>query len=217
MYIRQDHQLTDLHAKFALVEEHALGAWVVASPDGMIANHVPFLLDRSRGPHGTLVGHVARANPVWRALDTATSSLVMFQGPQSYITPNWYPGKAEHGKVVPTWDYAVVHAHGVARAVEDPAWLLEMLERLTNANEAAQPAPWQVKDAPADYIHKLLRAIVGIEMPIDRLDGKLKASQDEAVRDRLGTVAGLRGLVRPKAAMADLVQQAVEAERGAQS
>lgn len=92
-----------------------------------------------------------------------------------------------------------------------------MLERLTNANEAAQPAPWQVKDAPADYIDKLLRAIVGIEMPIDRLDGKLKASQDEAVRDRLGTVAGLRGLVRPKAAMADLVQQAVEAERGAQS
>ena len=217
MYIRQDHQLTDPGAMFSLMDEHALGAWVVHCTDGLAANHVPFLLDRSRGPHGTLIGHVARANPVWRALGTATPSLVMFQGPQSYITPNWYPGKAEHGKVVPTWDYAVVHAHGVARAVEDPAWLLDLLERLTNAHEAAQPAPWQVKDAPADYIDKLLRAIVGIEIPIARLEGKLKASQDEAVRDRLGTVEGLRGLVRPKAAMADLVANALDAERGAQS
>ena len=217
MYIRQDHRLEEVKAMHALMDDHALGAWVVNSAEGLVANHVPLLLDRSRGPHGTLVGHVARANPVWRALNPDTPSIVMFQGPQSYITPNWYPGKAEHGKVVPTWDYAVVHAHGVARAIEDPAWLLDMLERLTNAFEAAQPAPWQVKDAPADYIDKLLRAIVGIEIPIARLEGKLKASQDEAVRDRLGTVEGLRGLVRPKAAMADLVMKAVEAERKTQS
>ncbi|MGJ9416598.1 FMN-binding negative transcriptional regulator [Massilia sp. CMS3.1] len=216
MYVRQDHRFTDVDAQYALIEDHALGAWVIHSEDGLVANHVPFLLERSRGPHGTLVGHVARANPVWRALDTATASLVMFQGPQSYITPSWYPGKAEHGKVVPTWDYAVVHAHGVARAIEDPAWLMDMLERLTNANEAAQPAPWRVKDAPADYIDKLLRAIVGIEIPIARLEGKLKASQDEAVRDRLGTVEGLRGLLRPKAAMADLVLTALEGERKGQ-
>ncbi|QOL48621.1 FMN-binding negative transcriptional regulator [Massilia litorea] len=213
MYIRQDHQLTDVDTMFSLIDEHALGAWVVAGKDGLVANHLPFLLDRSRGPHGTLVGHVARANPVWRMLDGQASSLVIFQGPQSYITPNWYPGKAEHGKVVPTWDYAVVHAHGVARAIDDPAWLMDMLDRLTNAHEAAQPAPWRVADAPPDYIDRLLRAIVGIEITVERFEGKLKASQDEAVRDRLGTVEGLRGLVRPKAALADLVKGALDAER----
>jgi transcriptional regulator len=214
MYIRQDHRLDDQEAKFALIEEHALGAWVIQGEDGLVANHIPFLLDRARGPHGTLVGHVARANPVWKSLAAATPSLVMFQGPHSYITPNWYPGKAEHGKVVPTWDYAVVHAHGVARAIEDRDWLMDMLDRLTNAQEASQPAPWRVSDAPADYIDKLLRAIVGIEIPIERFDGKLKASQDEAVRDRIGTVEGLRGLLRPKAdAMAELVMAAVKTAR----
>jgi transcriptional regulator len=213
MYIRQDHQLTDIDTMFSLIDEHALGAWVVAGKDGLVANHLPFLLDRSRGPHGTLVGHVARANPVWRMLDGQASSLVIFQGPQSYITPNWYPGKAEHGKVVPTWDYAVVHAHGVARAIDDPVWLMDMLDRLTNAHEAAQPAPWRVADAPPDYIDKLLRAIVGIEITVERFEGKLKVSQDEAVRDRLGTVEGLRGLVHPKAALADLVKDALDAER----
>jgi transcriptional regulator len=213
MYIRQDHRLDDLDARFSLIEQHALGAWVLQGDDGLVANHIPFLLDRTRGPHGTLLGHVARANPVWRSLATAAPSLVIFQGPQSYITPNWYPGKAEHGKVVPTWDYAVVHAHGVARAIEDRDWMMDMLERLTNAQEAPQPAPWRVGDAPADYIDKLLRAIVGIEIPIARLEGKLKASQDEAVRDRIGTVEGLRGLLRPKAdAMAELVMTTMKAE-----
>jgi transcriptional regulator len=212
VYIRQDHQLGDTDTMLALIDDHALGAWVLAGENGLVANHVPFLLDRSRGPQGTLVGHVARANPVWRMLDAPASSLVIFQGPQSYITPNWYPGKAEHGKVVPTWDYAVVHAHGVARAIDDPAWLMDMLERLTNAQEAAQPAPWRVADAPPEYIDKLLRAIVGIEITIDRFEAKLKASQDEAVRDRLGTVEGLRGLVRPQAALADLVEGALDAQ-----
>lgn len=213
MYIRQEHRMDDRDAMFALIAEHTLGAWVIGGGQGLVANHVPFLLDRARGPHGTLVGHVARANPVWRELDPATPSLVMFQGPQAYITPNWYPGKAGHGEVVPTWDYAVVHAHGAARAVEDPAWLMDMLERLTSVHEAAQPAPWRVRDAPAAYIDKLLRAIVGIEIPIARLEGKLKASQDEAVCDRIGTVDGLRGLPRPGAdAMADLVMGALRAE-----
>lgn len=190
MYIRQDHRQDDRDAIFSLIEEHALGTRVVAGKDALVANHVPFLLDRSRGPHGTLVGHLARANPAWRALDPDRASLVMFQGPRSYVTPNWYPGKAEHGKVVPTRDDAVVHVHGVARAVEDPAWLMDMLARLTAAHEAAQPAPWKVSDAPAGYIGKLLRAIVGIGIRIDRLEGKLKASQDKTVRDRLGTVQG---------------------------
>jgi transcriptional regulator len=218
MYISRDHRFTDTDAIHSLMDEHALGAWIVVDTGQPIANHVPFLLDRSRGPHGTLIGHVARANPVWRTLDALAPSLVIFQGPQSYITPNWYPGKAGHGKVVPTWDYAVVHAHGVARAVEDPAWLMDMLERLTNRQEGAQPAPWRVKDAPSGYIAKLLRAIVGIEIPIDRLEGKLKASQDEAPEDRLGTVAGLRGLQQANAdAMADLVIGALDAEGSTRS
>jgi transcriptional regulator len=207
MYINRDHAFTDLDAMHALMDAHPLGAWVLQGDTGMVANHIPFLLDRSQGPQGTLIGHVARANPAWRALAAQTPSLVIFQGPDSYITPNWYPGKAEHGKVVPTWDYAVVHAHGVARAVEDPAWLLYMLERLTNRHEAAQPAPWKVKDAPRAYIDKLLRAIVGIEIRIERLEGKLKASQDEAREDRLGTVAGLRRSGNSNAdAMANLVE-----------
>lgn len=209
MYIGKDHQLTDVATMCSLIEHHALGAWVRAGRDGLAADHIPFLLDRGRGPHGTLVGHVARANPVWRTLDEGGPSLVIFQGPQSYITPNWYPGKAQHGKVVPTWNYAVVHAHGVARAVEDPAWLRYMLERLTQAHEAARPAPWNIGDAPAGHIDKLLRAIVGIEIPIERLEGKLKASQDEAPGDRLGTVEGLRSLGRPETdALAGLVMGA---------
>jgi transcriptional regulator len=213
MYIRKDHQFTDREAMLALVDAHALGAWVCPTVEGLLANHVPFLLDRTRGPHGTLVGHVARANPVWRQLASSGPSIVMFGGPQAYITPNWYPGKREHGKVVPTWDYAVVHAHGVARAIEDEAWLRAMLERLTERHEAAQAMPWRVSDAPAEYIDKLLRAIVGIEIPVDRFEAKLKASQDEAVRDRFGTVAGLREVARREAAaMAELVQGTLDAE-----
>ena len=207
MYVPLDHAFTDLDAMHALMDAHPLGAWVLHGDTGLVTNHIPFLLDRSQGPHGTLIGHVARANPAWRALAAQAPSLVIFQGADSYITPNWYPGKADHGKVVPTWDYAVVHAHGVARAVEDPAWLLYMLERLTNRHEVSQATPWKVKEAPRAYIDKLLRAIVGIEIRIERLEGKLKASQDEAREDRLGTVAGLRGLGDPNAdAMANLVE-----------
>ncbi|MEN9629804.1 MAG: hypothetical protein RJA10_3032, partial [Pseudomonadota bacterium] len=173
------------------------------------------LLQRQRGPLGTLVAHVARANPVWRQLDGASPSVVLFQGPQAYISPGWYPGKAEHGRVVPTWNYAVAHAHGVARAFDDRGRLLELLQALTHAHEAGQPRPWKLSDAPAGFIDGFLRAVVGIEIPIDRLEGKLKASQDEAVADREGTVRGLRAIASDDAqAMAVLVQQALDAGRG---
>jgi transcriptional regulator len=142
----------------------------------------------------------------------------MFRGPQAYITPGWYPGHAEHGQVVPTWNYVVAHAHGVARAVHDRDWLQGMLERLTYTHEAQLRAPWKVGEAPADYIEKLMRAIVGIEIPIDRLEGKLKASQDEAMEDRLATVQGLRRQPDDAAAsMADLVLREIEAESGERS
>jgi transcriptional regulator len=156
---------------------------------------------------------VARANGVWRQLGADTPSVVLFQGPQAYITPGWYPGKAAHGRVVPTWNYVAVHAHGRARVVDDRAWLLAMLNRLTDAQEAGRAAPWRVSDAPSDYIDRMLRAIVGIEIPIDRLEGRLKASQDEAAPDRLGTVQGLQEQGGDQAqAMAALVQDALLAD-----
>ncbi|WPG36037.1 FMN-binding negative transcriptional regulator [Variovorax sp. EBFNA2] len=211
MYVSRHHRQPDLGASHALIDAHPLGAWVVPAADGLVANHLPFLLDRSRGPFGTLLGHVSRANPVWRQLDASAPSVVLFQGPQAYITPGWYPGKAEHGQVVPTWNYAVAHAHGIARAIDDEAWLLDLLARLTAANEAGQPVPWQTTDAPEAFIRKLARAVVGIEIPIDRLEGKLKASQDEALPDRQGTVQGLAAVGSENAsAMARLVQQALQ-------
>lgn len=213
MYISKHHQLNDREALFTLIDSYPLGAWVLSGKQGLVANHVPFYLDRKKGPFGTLVGHVSRANNVWRELSAVTSSVVLFQGPQAYITPGWYPGKAEHGKVVPTWNYAVAHVHGVARAIEDREWLLDMLNQLTTVHEANQPAPWRVGDAPAEYIDKLLRAIVGIEISIERIEGKLKASQDEDMQDRVGTVTGLQKVPHDEAkSMADLVMKAIHAD-----
>ncbi len=213
MYIRKEHAFTDHEAILSLMASHPLGAWVRHGGDGLLANHVPFLLDLKRGLQGTLIGHVARANPVWRALDAGAASVVMFQGAQSYITPGWYPGKAAHGKVVPTWNYAAVHAHGTARAVHDRKWLLDMLHRLTNAQEAGRPVPWRVDDAPATYIDAMLGGIVGIEIPVARWEAKLKASQDEDLQDRLGTVDGLQAAAAPaRCAMADWVRKAIEAD-----
>jgi transcriptional regulator len=218
MYVNPRHRLTDREALFALMTSQPLGAWVCPGREGLIANHVPFLLDRSRGPFGTLIGHVSRANSVWRELGAAGPSVVMFQGPQAYITPGWYPGKAGHGEVVPTWNYVVAHAHGVARAVDDRDWLFDMLKRLVTAHEAARPSPWSVSDAPAPFLDKMMRAIVGIEIRIDRLEGKLKASQDEAMPDRLGTVRGLREQACDTArAMAALVQDAIDSEAAGSS
>lgn len=210
MYVSKHHALEPRAALFALMDAHPLALWVCHAQEGLVVNHIPFFLDRRRGPCGTLVGHVARANPVWRQLAPGVPSVLVFQGPQAYITPGWYPGRAEHGKVVPTWNYAVAHAHGTARVVEDRVALMDMLQRLTQAQEAAQASPWRVDEVPADYLEGMLRAIVGIEIPIDRLEGKCKASQDEDLQDRLGTVAGLRACPGEQAqAMADLVQGAL--------
>lgn len=195
MYLPAHFEETDSAALHALIRAHPLGAWVVQSGDaGLAANHIPFLLEAQRGAFGTLVGHVARANPVWHALDGGggADSLVMFQGPQSYVSPSWYASKREHGKVVPTWNYAVVHAHGAARAIHDRQWLLDLVTRLTAEHEAATgPEPWQVADAPRDYIEHMLDAIVGVEIPIARLIGKWKVSQNRAQADRQGVAAGL--------------------------
>jgi transcriptional regulator len=191
MYIPPYHAETDLNAVQSLIEAQPLGAWVISGAEGLIANHIPFILDRSRGEFGTLRAHVSRANPVWQQLAAETDSLVMFQGPQSYITPSWYPTRLSEGKVVPTWNYVVAHAHGRARAIEDPHWIAQLLGDLTEHSEAGQAMPWKVADAPPEFIERLARAVVGIEIPLRKLVGKSKLSQDEAMPDRLGTAEGL--------------------------
>ncbi len=216
MFIQRKHLITDPDEVFGLIEANPLGAWVCSSEDGLVANHIPFFLDRERGPHGTLIAHVARGNPVWKQLADGRPSVVMFRGADAYISATWYPEHRPHGKVVPTWNYEAVNAHGIARAVHDRDWLLMMLNRLNDAQEAPFPQPWRVDEAPADYLDKMLRAIVGIEIPIDRLEAKRKASQGEAVEDREGCIAGLRRLGTPQAArMAALIERTLRTERPA--
>ena len=192
----------------ALVQAHPLGTWTLFDGDDLVTNHVPFLIDPGRGPFGTLVGHVARANPVWKAPVSAVRSVVSFQGPQAYVTPSWYPSKLEHGKTVPTWNYAVVHARGVPSFLHDRAWLHAHVSALTDAHEAAEPAPWAVTDAPADFVERQLGAIVGVEIPIGRLLGKWKTSQNRSAADRAGVVEGLRR--RGDAESAELVARPTE-------
>ena len=203
MYTPAHFEETRTPVMHDLVRAHPLATWVVQGADGLVVNHIPFLIDAERGPHGTLVGHVARANPIWQQLG---SSVAVFQGPQAYVSPNWYPSKHAHGKAVPTWNYAVVHAHGTPRAIEARDALLDIVTRLTHVHEAGQAAPWAVSDAPAEYIEQMLKAIVGIEIPIERLAGKWKVSQNRGEADRLGVAAGLRHRADAESlAMADWV------------
>jgi transcriptional regulator len=189
LYVPKPFAETDPDKLRALIERHPLGTWVTSTGDGLDVNHVPFLADRSGGEFGVLVGHVARANPVWRSVPVA--SVVVFQGPEAYISPSWYPSKARDGMVVPTWNYVVVHAHGTPRFIDDRDWLRALVVRLTDRHEAARAHPWQVSDAPETFIEKLLEAIVGVEIPIERLEGKWKLSQNRP-QDVPGIVQGLR-------------------------
>jgi transcriptional regulator len=186
MYQPRHFVVTDEARLHALIEQNPLATWVTQGDGGeLVVNHVPFLLDRARG---LLIGHVARANPVWQK---PARSVLVFQGADAYVSPGWYAAKQEHGKVVPTWNYAVVHAHGVPRAVQERAALLAIVTRLTALYEAGQPAPWAVADAPAEFIEQMLGAIVGIELPIERLEGKWKVSQNRSRADRDGVADAL--------------------------
>lgn len=209
-YLPRHFEETDTATLQALVHDYPLASWVVPSPGELLVNHIPFLLDADRGAHGTLIGHVARANPVWKTLNEPQtgSSVAIFNGPQAYISPNWYPSKHANGKAVPTWNYAVVHAHGTARVVDDPVQLLQLLHRLTDQHEAGQAHPWKVSDAPPDYITALLNAIVYIEIPVQRWVGKWKVSQNQPDANRQGVIAGLQyNPHAPAQAMADWVRQ----------
>jgi transcriptional regulator len=191
MYVPKQHEETDLSVLHKLLKAHPLGAWATQCNGEIVANHIPFFLEPSRGKYGTLVGHIARANPVWKTFTTSSNSLVIFQGAETYITPSWYPSKHEAGKAVPTWNYAVVHAHGLPRIIENREWLLAHLTQLTGEHEAEQALPWKVSDAPIEFIDTLMQAIVGVEIPIERLVGKWKVSQNRPETDKLGIVAGL--------------------------
>lgn len=191
MYVPKYYEETEISVLHALIRAQPLGTWVTHSDGELIANHIPFLIDPSRGTQGTLIGHVARANPAWQSFSKTINSVVAFQGPQTYITPSWYPSKHAHGKAVPTWNYAVVHAHGIPRAIEDRDWLLQHVNQLTDVHESDQALPWKVSDAPREFTEKLLQEIVGIEIPIAKLVGKWKVSQNRPASDKLGVVAGL--------------------------
>lgn len=201
LHFREDR----IEVQHALVRAHPLGLLVTAGPSGLQANQVPFLVDAGASAHGTLRAHLARANPHWRELAAIEECLVVFQGPQVYITPSWYPSKHETGKAVPTWNYVTVQAWGRPRVIEDTAWLRHHVEELTDTNEAGRAVPWKVDDAPADYLAAQLRAIVGIEIPIDRIEGKWKVSQNRTESDRMGVVAGLRARGSSQENMAALV------------
>jgi transcriptional regulator len=208
MYLPKHFEQQDTQAIAQLLALNPLATLVWHSAQGLTAEHLPLMFERGAGDgvHGTLRGHVARANPVWREAAGAPV-LAVFQGPQAYITPSWYPSKAETAKVVPTWNYAVVHVRGTLRIVEDAQWLRALVGRLTDTHEAARTQRWQVGDAPDDYIASMLAAIVGIEMPIEAMQGKWKVSQNRSSADRAGVVAGLDAQAGDAAqAMARLVR-----------
>jgi transcriptional regulator len=173
---------------------HPLGLLITQGDAGLAANPIPFMLDVAPDGTRTLRGHVARANPVWREARRDADSLVVFQGPQAYVSPGWYPTKAQTGKVVPTWNYVIVQARGPLRVVDDAVWLHALVARLTDTHEAPRATPWAVRDAPADYITTMLRAIVGIELPVTELVGKWKVSQNRNAADRDGVARGLAAL-----------------------
>ena len=208
MYQPPHHREDRLEVQRALIRAHPLGTMVTLSPAGLVANPIPFLLDSGRGAFGVLQGHLARANAQWRDFDPAVEVLVIFQGPESYITPSWYETKRQTGKVVPTWNYAVVQAHGPLQVIDDRAWLADQVRALTALQETARPEPWAVSDAPAPFVEAQLKGIIGIEIPITRIEGKWKVSQNRPEADRIGVAEGLGASADPSSrAMAELVRR----------
>jgi transcriptional regulator len=204
MYVPSHFAETRVELLHAAIRDAGLATLVTTGSGGLDASHVPLLLEPEPGPLGRLVGHVARANPQVRATPAGSGALAIFLGPDAYVTPSWYATKRETGKVVPTWNYLAIHAHGTVRFFEDRARLLALVTRLTDRHEQPRAAPWKVGDAPADYLEAMLDGIVGIELTLTRLEGKWKASQNRSEADRRGVEDGLRR--DGEAAMADLVR-----------
>jgi transcriptional regulator len=191
MYTPKHFEEPRIEVMHELMRARPLATLVTLTSGGLAANHIPLHLADTPAPSGTLRGHVARANPLWRDFAKDVEVLAIFHGPDSYISPSWYATKQETGKVVPTWNYAVVHAYGTLRVIDEAAWVRAQLEALTVHNEARFDHPWSVADAPHEYTEKLLEAIVGIEIVIIRLSGKWKVSQNQPVQNQASVIAGL--------------------------
>lgn len=174
------------------MRNHPLASIIVQALGHLDANHVPLFLDPGHGPFGRLRGHIARANSLWRDVEAGAEVLVIFHGPNSYVSPSFYPSKMEHGKVVPTWNCGVVLARGKIAWLDDPQWLRILVEDLTEQHEAEQAEPWRVSDAPNEYIKKMIEGVVGLEISTDELRGKMKLSQNRTEADRAGVGRGLR-------------------------
>jgi transcriptional regulator len=194
MYLPKHNEELRLEVIDRHIRSHPLATLVTMGSTGLFATHLPMVLHREDSEHAILRGHIARANRQWQEYSPEIEALAIFAGPDHYITPNWYPAKPITGKVVPTWNYATVHAYGPLLVIEDPAWLLAHLNSLTDTHEASSPAPWKVSDAPADYIEAVAKGIVGIELPIHRLEGKWKVSQNQNAETRVAVVQALEDL-----------------------
>ena len=202
MYTPRNFAIDDLTELQQHMLDTRLAILVTQDEQGLQASHLPLLLDTAQGPNGTLYGHFAKANAQWKALQNGAEALVIFAGADAYVSPGFYPSKAEHGKVVPTWNYVAVHAYGSAEVFTDAERLLRLVSALTDRHEAGRAQPWKVADAPADYIDGMLKVIVGFALPIQRLEGKRKLSQNRNSADIAGVRAGL-------AASPDLHDQAL--------
>ena len=192
MYVPPAFHEDDLAAVHATMREARLANLVTATAEGLVATPLPLFLAPEEGPHGTLYGHLARANPQWKQPSTG-DAMALFMGPDAYVSPTWYPSKLEHHKAVPTWNYVAVHAYGPVEFFEDADRLLDIVTRLTNLHEQSRPRPWAVTDAPENFIRAQLRGIIGLRLPITRLEGKRKMSQNRSEADRQGVAAGLAG------------------------
>jgi transcriptional regulator len=204
VYIPDQFRETSIDVLQAFMERHPLATLIAMTAQGLTANHLPLRSHFSADGRGIVRGHIARANSLWRELKPDAEVLAVFMGADSYISPRWYPSKQEHGKVVPTWNYATVHLHGSIRFIEDAAWLRDFVGSLTEVHEAGRADRWQVSDAPADYIDAMLRAIVGLEIKVSRVVGKFKGSQNRSAADRAGVNAGLRATGRSVEEVAEI-------------
>lgn len=213
MYIPKPFEERKLDRLHKFIEAYPLATWVSYAEGDLNVDHVPFVLDTSNTANGVLYGHIARANPIWRQYARSTRHVLVFRGPQTYVSPNWYPSKEEHGRAVPTWNYTIVTVYGRPRFIHDRNWLISHLSQLSDFNERAQSTPWSYSDAPAEFAEKLLKGVVGVEIPIEKIEGKFKANQTSTDQDKIGVIAGLREWGGDeKLAMAAIVEEHLKSD-----
>lgn len=215
MYTPSHFDETRTTVLHGFMEQYPLAALIAVAANGIEANHVPLVIDPGTGGLGTLKGHIARANSMWQETHSGAEVLAIFQGPSHYISPTWYPSKIEDGRVVPTWNYVVVHARGRITWIHDESWLGSFLESLTDRHERRNATRWHLSDAPAEYMQRMLAAIVGFEIVITNITGKWKLSQNRSARDRAGVVTSLAALTDESSQlMAKLVDHAEPTNNG---